>query len=321
VGALAGAPTPSAQPSNSKRASNPGNAAWATAAISSAPNAHGHVSLAACLRHFVQPEALSPSESWVCSHCKRRQPAVKQMSIRRAPPVLCLHVKRFEHCPGSNRILRKLQAPLAFPTDTLDLHPFLTATILKQRYRLRGIPEAMNPMLAPGEAAPGPAIKKDNASGSDAGAGATGPAAGIKQEPGAPFKAEAKAEIKSEGAAGGVSSVKQEAAAAVTGRLGPVPMDIDGAAVTAAGLTGSAPGTHSLRYILYAVICHKGDITGGHYVVYVRSGGHWFLCDDAWVTLVEEEEVARCQAYMLFFCAAEYYQDCFLGLPATAPGK
>ena len=29
--------------------------------------------------------------------CKGCQTAVKQMSIRRLPPVLCLHVKRFEH--------------------------------------------------------------------------------------------------------------------------------------------------------------------------------------------------------------------------------
>lgn len=90
------------------------------------------MTLTAHLRHFVQPEALAPSEAWVCSNCKRRQPAVKQMSLRRAPPVLCMHVKRFEHCPGSNRILKKLQAPLAFPTGALDLYPYLTATILTE---------------------------------------------------------------------------------------------------------------------------------------------------------------------------------------------
>lgn len=93
----------------------------------------GALSLAACLRHFVQPEMLSASENWVCSHCKRRQPALKQMSIRRLPPVLCLHLKRFEHCPGSRRIVRKLQAQLVFPTHCIDLEPYLSATVLRQR--------------------------------------------------------------------------------------------------------------------------------------------------------------------------------------------
>ncbi len=57
-----------------------------------------------CLRHLVAPERLgappgasSDSGGWVCGSCQRRQAAVKQLSIRRLPPVLTLHVKRFEH--------------------------------------------------------------------------------------------------------------------------------------------------------------------------------------------------------------------------------
>lgn len=101
------------------------------------PSRGGHepkaLSLAACLRHLVQPESLTIDDAWVCSHCRRRQPASKQMSIRRAPPVLCLHLKRFENAPGSTRVMRKLQASISFPLDCLDLGPYLTATVLRQR--------------------------------------------------------------------------------------------------------------------------------------------------------------------------------------------
>jgi len=39
----------------------------------------------------------------------------------------------------------------------------------------------------------------------------------------------------------------------------------------------------------------------------LRSRGSWFRCDDAWVTEASEQEVAQCQAYMLFFCQDGFY--------------
>ncbi len=68
--------------------------------------------------------------------------------------------------------------------------------------------------------------------------------------------------------------------------------------------SASAP---SCRYQLFAVISHRGDLSGGHYVVFVRPGGaagsSWYQCDDAWVTAVSEQDVTSCQAYMLFYAA------------------
>ena len=58
---------------------------------------YGAASLVGCLHRFVRPESLGPGERWTCERCRLQQRAVKQMSIRRLPPVLCLHVKRFEH--------------------------------------------------------------------------------------------------------------------------------------------------------------------------------------------------------------------------------
>lgn len=61
------------------------------------PKLPGSVSLLGCLQRFVRPERLGSSQHWVCGACARPQHAVKQMSVHRLPPVLCLHVKRFEH--------------------------------------------------------------------------------------------------------------------------------------------------------------------------------------------------------------------------------
>lgn len=61
------------------------------------------MTLAGCLRNFVRPESLGSAERWVCDRCRTTQEAVKQMSVRRLPPVLCLHVKLFEHISGKVR--------------------------------------------------------------------------------------------------------------------------------------------------------------------------------------------------------------------------
>ena len=41
-------------------------------------------------------------------------------------------------------------------------------------------------------------------------------------------------------------------------------------------------------------------------MAYVRNMGNWFRCDDAWVSLVAEEEVVQSQAYMLFFVQGSF---------------
>jgi hypothetical protein len=46
---------------------------------------------------------------------------------------------------------------------------------------------------------------------------------------------------------------------------------------------------------------------GGHYIAFIKCGGYWYRCDDAWITIVEEEDVAACQAYMLFYAHRDFF--------------
>jgi len=83
-------------PSTPARASGGGGAgAGQPGAGPHAP--YGAATLLGCLHRFVRPESLGPGERWTCARCQAERRAVKQMSLRRLPPVLCLHVKRFEH--------------------------------------------------------------------------------------------------------------------------------------------------------------------------------------------------------------------------------
>lgn len=79
-------------------------------------------SLEDALRLFLAEETLSGNEQWRCPQCKRSVDATKKIDIWKLPPVLVVHLKRFEFNPGTGRF-RKIQADLRAPL-TMDLSSF-----------------------------------------------------------------------------------------------------------------------------------------------------------------------------------------------------
>jgi len=59
------------------------------------------------------------------------------------------------------------------------------------------------------------------------------------------------------------------------------------------------------QYRLQTVIVHLGDVHSGHFVAYrrvpVRGGSRWFQCSDTSVQEVTQENVFKCDAYMLLY--------------------
>lgn len=88
-----------------------------------------------CLSRFTEPELLGSSSKMFCSTCASRQEAMKQMSIRTLPPIVCFHFKRFEQSFASVRRseMVKIDTPVAFPADGLDLSQFQTSSVLRRR--------------------------------------------------------------------------------------------------------------------------------------------------------------------------------------------
>ncbi|NXS15116.1 UBP16 hydrolase, partial [Mystacornis crossleyi] len=92
-----------------------------------------------CLYQFTRNETLTETNKLLCDVCTQRRcgpknniksekkyvytNAKKQMLISLAPPVLTLHLKRFQHA-GFN--LRKVNRHIKFP-EVIDLAPFCTA--------------------------------------------------------------------------------------------------------------------------------------------------------------------------------------------------
>lgn len=88
-----------------------------------------------CLSRFTEPEMLGASSKMFCRACGKREEAMKQMSIRSLPSIVSFHFKRFEQ--SFARIRRsemvKIDTPVEFPVDGLDLSPFQTSAVLRKR--------------------------------------------------------------------------------------------------------------------------------------------------------------------------------------------
>lgn len=94
--------------------------------------------LAGCLDLFTRPEKLGPDQKLFCENCQEKQDAMKQMSIKKLPLVLCLHIKRFAHS-HIQKTSRKIDHHLQFPFS-FDMKPYISSSIVKQRFGNRIFP-------------------------------------------------------------------------------------------------------------------------------------------------------------------------------------
>ena len=86
--------------------------------------------LTECLERFTAPEVLG-SDSYTCRKCGTGREAEKRLRLKRLPPVVPIHLKRFRHergngakdGGGSSKVETRVRVPL-----TLDLGPYATAS-------------------------------------------------------------------------------------------------------------------------------------------------------------------------------------------------
>ncbi|XP_066507438.1 ubiquitin carboxyl-terminal hydrolase 32-like isoform X2 [Hoplias malabaricus] len=81
------------------------------------------ISLDSCLRAFTTEEELGENELYYCSKCKTHRLATKKLDIWRLPPILIVHLKRFQFVNGR---WIKSQKIVKFPRDNFDPSAFLT---------------------------------------------------------------------------------------------------------------------------------------------------------------------------------------------------
>jgi len=77
-----------------------------------------------CLKSFTQPEGLG-ERCW-CASCGTHQQSTKQLSLRRLPNVLTLHLKRFKQ-QGGGKASYKIDKYVEFPLHSLDVSSYTSA--------------------------------------------------------------------------------------------------------------------------------------------------------------------------------------------------
>ncbi|KOB64774.1 Ubiquitin carboxyl-terminal hydrolase [Operophtera brumata] len=80
------------------------------------------IDLQSCLRAFTSPEKLE--ERYHCSACKENQPATKTLQLWKAPPILIIHLKRFQYV---NNKWIKSQKVVNFPFQDFDPTDYLAS--------------------------------------------------------------------------------------------------------------------------------------------------------------------------------------------------
>uniref|UniRef100_A0A8C7MPA9 Ubiquitin carboxyl-terminal hydrolase 32 n=1 Tax=Oncorhynchus kisutch TaxID=8019 RepID=A0A8C7MPA9_ONCKI len=81
------------------------------------------ISLDSCLQAFTSEEELGEDELYYCSKCKTHRLATKKLDLWRLPPILIIHLKRFQFMNGR---WIKSQKIVRFPMETFDPSAFLT---------------------------------------------------------------------------------------------------------------------------------------------------------------------------------------------------
>lgn len=80
------------------------------------------VNLETCIDLFTEEENLTALNHWHCSTCNQHVPSKKKLSLKSLPPILILHLKRFQY----TTIYRdKITSLVNFPLTDFDLSKFL----------------------------------------------------------------------------------------------------------------------------------------------------------------------------------------------------
>ncbi|KAI1893379.1 hypothetical protein AGOR_G00123130 [Albula goreensis] len=299
------------------------------------------ISLDSCLRAFTSEEELGEDELYYCSKCHAHRLATKKLDLWRLPPILIVHLKRFQFVNGR---WIKSQKIVKFPREKFDPSAFLAPREAEQHQQNQGeglgeepaklgggdvgnaIPLSPLPSLTSNVKGSG---RKSNRTNSPCGS----PRGGARKQGrlrlpqlGSRHRLSNSKEnldcsrdsssSTTETEQGGTDSVAQEAWSSeasstdcdviMVNGLGPDSGHSNGHTDTTVELDPNPPNRDNIClepvYNLYAISCHSGILGGGHYVTYAKNPKEkWYCYNDSSCKEVHSEEIDTDSAYILFY--------------------
>ncbi|CAM5164706.1 unnamed protein product [Eretmochelys imbricata] len=109
------------------------------------------INLDSCLRAFTSEEELGEDEMYYCSKCKTHCLATKKLDLWRLPPILIIHLKRFQFVNGR---WIKSQKIVKFPRENFDPSAFLVQrdpSHCQRKQRTPQVDDLSEPRILQGE--------------------------------------------------------------------------------------------------------------------------------------------------------------------------
>ena len=235
----------------------------------------GTVSLNVCLSSFTRLERLEGETT--CSHCRATGDMTKTLNIWRLPPVMVIHLKRFQYTPAYRR---KLSTLIEFPLRNLELEPYIALNV-GQVYPHKGPKEDGGPEreddagnLSTNENGDGNLSTNENGDGNLSTNDHRSPATRSAAPATAPSSPRTTAPAPRAKLTRGYTDTNLEHARCL-----------------------------ETTYNLYGVVNHHGALGGGHYTAMAKNSvdGLWYSYDDERVCQMEEEDIVTSEAYLLFY--------------------
>nr|CAD7433317.1 unnamed protein product [Timema monikensis] len=262
------------------------------------------INLDYCLEAFTKEEHLGEDEKYYCSKCREHQVANKKLQIWRLPPILIVHLKRFQFVNGK---WVKSQKIVNFPFDDFDPTAYLASvpkhTVVRhQELKLTGDINLMDKVdhqhpvpLYGSEEAISLAIARKNVECSLVEI--------VPSREALNCESETKIDISLRN--GTLPNIRQSVLARER---------LESTSLVRTPVTdGALQDFHqhriiekndpfSLKYRLYAIVCHSGILGGGHYVSYAcNPNGKWYCYNDSSCKEINMVHIDTSSAYMLFY--------------------
>jgi hypothetical protein len=86
-----------------------------------------HINITSCLDNLTAEYSLDEDNRWKCGKCYSLQKAIVNLSLKKLPEVLIIHLKRFKHMQDGS--FDKIGIDIQFPLQNLDLAKYLDAPV------------------------------------------------------------------------------------------------------------------------------------------------------------------------------------------------